>query len=203
MTTTVDSSTLGDPARFPTLAQLEAGLRALPAAPRDFGRVALVFRRGEGGRREVLGRALLTPEGGVPGDTWGRLRNPNPEAQIAVMELAAARLLANGQPLELFGDCLLLELDLSVENLPVGSRLRAGGALLEVTPKPHNGCRKFLARFGDEALRFVSKPDLRHRNLRGIYLRVVEAGEVAPGDPVTVSARLPEASQRAAGQSSK
>jgi MOSC domain-containing protein YiiM len=185
----VDSTTLGDPTRFLPLAELEAGLRALPAAPLDLGRVALVLRRGEGGRREILERALLTPEGGVPGDTWGRLRNPNPEAQIAVMELAAARLIANGQPLALFGDCLFLELDLSVENLPVGSRLRAGGAVLEVTPKEHNGCRKFLARFGEGALRFAGKPELRHRNLRGIYLRVVAAGEVGPGDPVAVSSR--------------
>lgn len=74
-------------------------------------------------------------------------------------------------------------------NLPPGSRLRVGGATLEVTPKPHNGCRKFRARFGDDALRFVSLPELRPRNLRGIYMRVVDGGEVAPGDAVDVISR--------------
>ena len=91
--------------------------------------------------------------------------------------------------LTVFGDILFLALDLSVENLPTGSRLRLGRALLEVTVKPHNGCRKFAARFGHDALRLVANPQLRHRNLRGIYLCVVEAGEVAVGDAVAVVSR--------------
>jgi len=105
------------------------------------------------------------------------------------MQVDVAGLIANGQPLTLFGDNLFLDLDLSAANLPAGSRVRVGGATLEVTPKPHNGCRKFHARFGPEALRFVSKPDLRPRNFRGIYMRVVEPGEVALGDAVEVLAR--------------
>ena len=109
--------------------------------------------------------------------------------QIAVMQTAVAELIANGQTLTLFGDNLFLELDLSAANLPAGSRLRVGGAVLEVTPMPHNGCRKFQARFGQDALRFVSVMQLRHRNLRGIYMRVVEPGDVQPGDAVEVLAR--------------
>jgi MOSC domain-containing protein YiiM len=105
------------------------------------------------------------------------------------MEADVAKLIANGQPLTLFGDNLFLELDLSSDNLPPGSRLRAGSAVLEVTPKPHNGCRKFRERFGDDALHFVSRADLRPRNLRGIYLRVVEEGAAAPGDLVEVTSR--------------
>ena len=85
-----------------------------------------------------------------------------------------------------FGDCLILDIDLSAGNLPAGSRLRVGSAILEVTPEPHNGCRKFRARFGDDALRFVSARELRHRNLRGIYMCVAEGGEVKTGDPVDV-----------------
>jgi MOSC domain-containing protein YiiM len=131
----------------------------------------------------------LAPEIGVSLDTWGRQAEPHCDRQITVMQIDVAELIANGQPLTLFGDNLFLDLDLSACNLQTGSRVRIGGAILEVTPMPHNGCRKFRARFGDDALRFVSKPELRHRNLRGIYMRVVERGEVASGDAVEVIAR--------------
>ena len=107
------------------------------------------------------------------------------------MEIAVAELIANGQPVTVFGDNLFMNLDLSRQNLPTGSRLRVGEALLEVTPKPHNGCRKFAARFGDEALRFVSKLELRHRNLRGIYMRVLEGGRIESGASVEVLSRVP------------
>jgi hypothetical protein len=185
----VDSSSSGDPARYVALARLEHGLASLPDAPRDVGRVALLVRRGERGRREMPARARLAPETGLAGDAWERRPEPLPEAQLAVMQIEVAELIANGQPLALFGDNLFLELDLSAESLPPGSRLRAGGAILEVTAKAHDGCHKFRARFGPDALRFVSKPELRRRNLRGIYMRVVESGEVATGDPVRVLSR--------------
>ncbi len=185
-TTPVDSSSLGDSARFLTQGALERGLDALGNAPRDAGRVALLVRRALAGRREILDRVQLSPEGGVAGDSWGRRPERDPEMQIAVMQAGVARLIANGQPLTLFGDSLFLELDLSSHNLRAGSRLLVGGARLEVTALPHNGCRKFQARFGADALRFVSKPELRPRKLRGIYMRVVESGEVRPGDPVRV-----------------
>jgi MOSC domain-containing protein YiiM len=191
----VDSSSVGDPGRFRALGELEHALRSL-TAPRDAGRVALVVARVDGGRRETPARVRVGPDVGVPGDAWGRRSEPKPEGQIAVMQRDVAELIANGQPLTLFGDNLFLELDLSATNLPVGSRLRAGGATLEVTPKPHDGCRKFGARFGPDALRFVSKPELRHRNLRGIYLRVVEGGELGVGDPVEVLARGPAPAAR-------
>lgn len=123
------------------------------------------------------------------GDAWGRQRRPAPDAQLAVMQVHVAELVANSQPLVLFGDNVFLELDLSAANLPPGSRLRAGSVTLEVTAAPHNGCRKFRARFGDGALRFVSKPALRHLNLRGVYMRVIEGGELSAGDPVEVISR--------------
>ena len=182
----VDSNSVGDPARYRPLEDLERALRALPGAPRSRGHVALLVRRGEGGRRETPDRALLTGEDGLTGDAWSRNEEPNLEAQITVIQIDVAELIANGQPLTLFGDNLFFALDLSTANLPPGSLVRAGGATLEVTLKPHNGCQKLRARFGPEALRFVSQPDLRPRNLRGIYMRVVQPGEVALGDPVEV-----------------
>ena len=185
----MDSASVGDPSRFRPLEVLEAQRAALAPAPRDAGRVRLVVTRGPGGHREMLPRAFMTPASGVPGDAWGRQRQPNPEAQLTVMQIDVAELIANGQPLTLFGDNLFLELDLSAANLPSGTRLRAGTVTLEVTPEPHDGCRTFRARFGDEALRFVSKRELRHLNLRVVYMRVVEGGDIAAGDPVRVMSR--------------
>lgn len=185
----VDSSSTGDPARYQTLDHLERSLAALPGAPSTSGRVVLIVRRGDGGRREELDRIHLSPDAGLPGDAWGRRHEPHPDAQLTVMQIDVARLIANGQPLTLFGDNLIVDLDLSVANLPVGTQVRAGRAILVVTPQPHNGCQKFRLRFGPEALRFVSKPEIRHRNLRGIYMRVLLPGEVAVGDSVEVLVR--------------
>jgi len=187
--TSVDSKSVGDPARFLTLNDLERGLAALSPAPRNSGRVALVVRRGEGGRREIPDWVRLSPDDGVPGDAWARRAIKDPHAQITVMQADVAALIANGQPLTLFGDNLFVALDLSATNLPAGSRVRIGDAVVEVTPMPHDGCRKFQARFGPDALRFVSRRESRHRNLRGIYLRVIEPGEVRPGDRIEVIAR--------------
>ena len=186
----IDSTSIGDPGTFQSLDRLGAAFRSLRPAPRDAGRVVAMVSRGVGGRRELLERVHLTPESGFPGDAWGRKPQPNPDAQVSVMQAGVARLIANGQPLALFGDNLFLDLDLSTSNFPAGSRLRAGGVTLEVTPMPHNGCRKFHARFGEGAILFTSKPELRPLNLRGIYMRVVEGGEVAVGDPVVVIRRV-------------
>jgi hypothetical protein len=185
----LDSSSVGDPQRFQSLSGLQQGLDALAHTPQDVGRVALVVRKGKGGLREALDKVRLSPETGIPGDAWERGQGRNIEAQLTVMQANIARLIANGQPLTLYGDNLFLELDLSTQNLPAGSRVKVGNATLEVTPKPHNGCRKFLSRFGQDALRFVSMPELRHRNMRGIYMQVVEAGDVCPGDRVEVISR--------------
>jgi MOSC domain-containing protein YiiM len=187
--TDLDSNSIGDPVRFLSIGDLEQGLDALAAPPTDEGRVFLVVRKGDGGQREAPDDVWLSPDAGMPGDAWARKPARDPEAQLTVMQADVARLIANGQPLTLFGDNLFLELDLSAQNLPARSRVRVGGAILEVTPMPHNGCRKFLARFGGDALRFVSMQELRHRNLRGIYMRVVESGKVRPGDPVEVMSR--------------
>jgi len=111
------------------------------------------------------------------------------DAQLAVMRVDVARLFANGQALSLFGDNLLVDLDLSAANLPVGSRLRLGSALLEVTPEPHNGCRKFHQRFGNDALRLTADRRLRDLHLRGIYMKVMEEGEISRGDTISVISR--------------
>ena len=185
----IDSASTGDEARFLGLERLRASLDAFSRARTDVGSVALVVVRGERGRRATPDGVTLHPNDGVRGDAWGRDPHRELDAQIAVMEADVAELIANGQPLTLFGDSLFLDLDLSEDNLPPGSTLRVGTALLEVTPEPHTGCRKFRSRFGGDALRFVSAPDLAHRRLRGVYMRVVEEGVASPDDAVQVVRR--------------
>jgi MOSC domain-containing protein YiiM len=177
---------------------LERALEAMTPSPRDRGRVALLNARGPDEGREDVPSATLTPADGLPEDRWAADRAHGEEKygddyadmQLATREIGVAELIANGQPLALFGDNLFLELDLSDANLPQGSRLRVGNALLEVTPFPHNGCHKFRDRFGADALRLVSEKARRPRNLRGIYLRVLEEGKVSVGDQVEVVSRL-------------
>ena len=84
----------------------------------------------------------------------------------------------------LAGDQLHLDLDLSLANLPPGTRLALGSAVIEVTAKPHLGCAKFVDRFGRDAMRFVNSPVGRELRLRGLNARVVVAGTVRPGDEV-------------------
>lgn len=184
------TDTIGDPARHRPMVELEAGLHALPAPPKDSGRITHIVRRPAVDVREMLPRARLSPEEGLPGDAW--MASPKPEAQLAVMRRDLAELIANGQSPALFGDNLLVEIDLSSTNLPTGSRLRVGAAVVEVTPMPHNGCRKFDARFGSDALRFVNAKPTRYLNLRGVYWRVVEAGEIKVGSPIVVLSRPPQ-----------
>lgn len=159
------------------------------APPRDAGKLSLIVARRENGRRETPEQAALSPKGGVTGDAWARDRSSDTETQITVMHVDVAQLIANGQPLTLFGDNLMVDLDLSVDNLPPGSRLRLGDALLEVTAKPHMGCVKFRQRFGKDALRLTADPRFRVLRLRGIHARVVEGSRVTLGDSIEILSR--------------
>ena len=100
-----------------------------------------------------------------------------------------AEVIANGQSLELFGDNLFVTLDVAAGNLPTATRLAVGDAVVEVTPFPHNGCSKFAARFGNDALRCVQAAATRRRNRRGIYWRVVTAGDAWVGAEIRVLER--------------
>ena len=170
---------------------LAARFDALPPAPRDQGVVTWLMGRNAAHDRLVYDRVRLTVDEGMPGDRWFLDEGRDPDEQLAVMADGVARMIANGQPLALFGDNLALDFDLSADNLPIGTRLALGEAVLEVTPMPHGGCNKYAARFGLQALAFISKPARRDLKLRGIYLKVVEAGEVWIGAPVRVLSRPP------------
>jgi MOSC domain-containing protein YiiM len=170
---------------------LETGLDAVRAAPADAGRVELIVRRPEVDARELIEEATLDPEDGLVGDNWHvkpslKTGAPNPDAQLTVMNARVTALVA-GEDRErwaLAGDQLYVDLDLSYRNLPPGTRLRVGEAVIEVTEEPHRGCGKFSSRFGVEALKFVNSAVGRELNMRGINTRIVTGGVVRTGDPV-------------------
>jgi hypothetical protein len=169
-----------------TAEELEQVYAALP--PRGpVGEVRLIVARAGEGAHELPPRARVDLDGGLAGDRWVMTRGAKRDAQITLISTDVARLVAGGVvPEHLSGDNFHVDIDLGLAALPVGARVRLGGALLEVTAKPHAGCKKFSARFGPEALRWVNDPRHAARRLRGVNCRVVEGGEVAVGDRVAV-----------------
>ncbi len=171
--------------------ELERLLLAQRPAPRGRGRVDLLVVRSEPGLHLTPERAELTPERGMVGDRWSQALPAVREVgrQLTLMMTHVAELVCDGQPLDLPGDNLLVSLDLGEHALPVGTRLRAGTALLEVSDKPHTGCKKFVARFGAAAMEWVNDEPGRARRLRGLNCLVIEPGQVAVGDPIAVASR--------------
>ncbi|RME21775.1 MAG: MOSC domain-containing protein [Deltaproteobacteria bacterium] len=185
----VTSASRGDRARFRSRARLEELAASLPPPPRDRGTVRLLLRRLHRGVRDHPAAVCLDVSQGMPGDAWGRRLRRSLDNQLTLIRADLAEIIANGQPLGLFGDNIFVDLDLSTGNLPPGSRLRLGRAIIEVTGRPHDGCRKFRARFGADALAFVQDRRTRAENRRGIHARVVHGGVLAVGDPVAVLTR--------------
>jgi hypothetical protein len=173
-------------------AALDAGLDQIRAAPRDVGRVELVVRRPATDEREVLAEGTLDRHEGLVGDTWqarGSSRTPDggphPDMQLNIINARVSTLIARHPSRRaLAGDQLHLDLDLSEENLPPGTRLEVGTALIEITDQPHRGCAKFAERYGRDALRFVNFEVGRQLRLRGANAKVVRPGVVRPGDVV-------------------
>ena len=171
-------------AHFP-LSVLEQCVAEVRDSPPDGGTVELIVRRPAEGEREVLAEAELDPERGLVGDGWHARGTPHPDRQLTLMNARAAALVAGSREhWPLAGDQLYVDLDLGVANLPAGTRLAAGSALIEVTAEPHRGCGKFSRRFGVDAMRWVNSAVGRELNLRGINARIVAAGTVRTGDPI-------------------
>ncbi|HJR25752.1 MAG TPA: hypothetical protein VJ804_09775 [Acidimicrobiales bacterium] len=173
--------------------ELEAGLAHVRAAPADGGTLELIVRRPAVGEREVLEEGELDLAEGLVGDTWKDRASrrtedggPHPEMQLNVMNARAALLAAAGDPERraLAGDQLYLDLDIGHDNLPAGTRLSIGAAVIEVTEQPHTGCAKFAERFGQDAVRFFNSPEGKALRLRGLNAKVVVPGTIRRGDPV-------------------
>jgi hypothetical protein len=167
----------------------DAYLDDIRGAPADDGRLESIVRRPATDEREILDEARLDPDFGLVGDRWAAqdLRS-TPSFLAAQLTVINIRVLAAIEPdrtrWPLAGDQLYVDLDLSLDNLPAGSRLAIGSAVIEVSETPHTGCAKFSARFGGDAQRWVNSDVGRAERMRGMNARVVEAGTIRPGDRI-------------------
>ena len=175
-----------------TQTELDAGLDHICQSPQDEGVLNLIVRRPVDDERETVQAAALDADLGLIGDNWklrGSKHTPdgsaNRDAQITLMNSRVAALVAQREDRwSLAGDQLYVDLDLSEENLPAGTRLAIGSAVVEISALPHTGCRKFSARFGVDAHKFVNAKDNQHLHLRGVNARVVQGGAISVGDVV-------------------
>jgi len=173
-----------------SLEELEARLENIRQSPKDEGIVKMIVRRPHEDEREVVDSAELDLQQGLIGDNWkarGNRHTPdgsaNVEAQITIMNSRTISLIAQSEERwPLAGDQFYIDLDLSDENTPPGTRLAIGSAVIEISPEPHTGCGKFTARFGSDATRFVNSPEGRQLHLRGVNAKIVQAGIVRVGD---------------------
>ncbi len=169
------------------------------AAPADVGRVEMLVVRPAVNQRESLDQVMFSAQQGVFGDNWlascwKKLPGgeSDPQVQVAIMNARMIEVLTRDKTRwPLAGDQLFVDFDLSVNNLAVGDRLQVGAAVLEITAEPHRGCGKFKRRFGMAALAMVNSAQGDARRLRGVYARIVSAGEVRVGDGVRKINQLP------------
>lgn len=175
-----------------SLKQLEAALPEILGSPKDHGRLEAIVIRPKSNERVVLDECKVSAGGGVHGDNWAKGcwmslpdGSPHPDVQVAIINSRTADLVAREKDRwPLAGDNLYVDLDLSHANLQPGQQLAIGSAVLEITEVVHSGCKKFSERYGVDALKFVNSETGRDLRLRGIYAKIVEAGNVSVGDGI-------------------
>jgi hypothetical protein len=178
--------------RHLTTNEIDAGIQDVLRSPKDEGVLRMIVRRPKVNEREVLEEGDLDAAVGLTGDTWNVRSStrtddgsPHPDMQLNVMNARVIALLAQDRARwPLAGDQLYIDLDLSAANLPPGTRLSLGSAIIEITPQPHTGCQKFVARFGLDAMKYVNSRRGKELRLRGLNAKVVQPGRIHVGDAV-------------------
>ncbi len=163
--------------------KLEQGVDHILVSPSDVGTLKLIVIRPDIDQRETPAEGRLDTEQGLVGDSWSNRANANPDMQLNIMNVRVIGLVAQTRERwSLAGDQLYLDMDLSDDNLPPGTQLALGDAIIEVTEPPHTGCKKFAARFGVDAMMFVNSGRGRKLNFRGINAKVIQSGDIKVGD---------------------
>jgi hypothetical protein len=171
----------------------QALMQALPdilAAPKTAAVIhSLCFRPGFNQRSFPQSLALTVAEG-VPGERWlsapwlrlpdGR---PDPNIQVSILPTRVLNLVWQDRDTSPHpGDTIVADLDTSLANLPEGSLLQAGSAVLRVSSVFNDGCVKWKARYGADAKAFLTAPGHPALRLRGVLCAVVQDGIVTLND---------------------
>lgn len=173
-------------AAISTVEDLEARWGDIEPSPLDRGTVELIVRRPAPDQREPLQRAAFSAEAGLLGDDWLRRHGDEIEAQITLMNSRVAQLLAGDKARWAeAGDQLFVDLDISQDNLPPGTRIQLGEVVMQISTLPHTGCTKFARRFGGHARKWTATDEGERERRRGVYAQVIQDGEIKVGDPIT------------------
>jgi len=178
-------------------AEIESKIATVLLSPKNEGALEMIVRRPEINSREVLQSGFLTIENGLAGDNWltrGSSRTENglghPEMQLNLMNWRFVNVISGSRErVALAGDQLFVDLDLSPDNIPPGTRLSVGNSEIEITAIPHLGCKKFVARFGIDAMKYANSDFGRKHSLRGVNAKVVTGGEITTGDRISITQR--------------
>jgi hypothetical protein len=173
-----------------TTDELTDQLDRILAAPADVGVIEMIVRRPDTDLREVVDSAKLDSDDGLIGDNWSQTiyedGTPDKPTQLTLMNSRVADAVAiDRDRWPLAGDQIYVDMNLSVGNLPAGTRIRVGDAVVEISAVPHTGCKKFASRFGKDALRFANVGVGKENRFRGVNAFVVESGEVHTGDRIS------------------
>ena len=182
---------------FVTAAELAAALPQVLTAPRDAAPITTLCRRPGFGLRDFPESLTLTRAEGVPGERWltapwlklpdGR---PDPSIQVSILPLRVLDLIWRDRAGTVHpGDNIVADLDCSLSNLPTGSLISAGTAVLRVSGEFNDGCVKWKARYGADAKAWITAPGHPELRLRGILCSVESDGEIRLGDPIHILRR--------------
>ena len=171
---------------------LTAGLDDIRQSPKATGVLELIVRRPQTEAREILDVGELDLVEGLVGDNWQQRGSSqtadgsaHPDMQLTLTNARLMALVAQEKRhWPLAGDQLYIDFDLSADNVPPGTRLSLGATVIQITEPPHTGCKKYAARFGLDALKFISSPVGRQLQLRGVNAKVIRPGAIRVGDAV-------------------
>ena len=180
-----------------TTEEIEAKIADVLSSPNDNGTLEMIVRRPAENKRQVVESGFLSVENGLVGDNWlirGSSRTDNglghPEMQLNLMNWRFVNLIAGSRErVQLAGDQLFVDLDLSPDNIPPGTQLSIGDAIIGITAIPHLGCKKFVERFGIDAMKYANSDFGRSHNLRGVNAKVAKAGDITVGDSIQIVGR--------------
>jgi MOSC domain-containing protein YiiM len=164
-------------------------ITALPTPRQDTGTVKALVVRPDKGTRQLVDSMRLTPEGGIDGDRWGKVKQSSRRRQVSMIRSDILELFSGGKTPEISGDNIHVDFDLSHEHLPSGSEIIIGGVTLRVSEMKHLPCEQFIERFGEDAYSVARSSQMLNIRARGVLLEVVVGGTIAKNDKLRVHHR--------------